>query len=74
MIKVDGKDLNTLKLRDYRSKLGVVLQDNFLFDGPIADNIRFARPSASLEDVREVSRIAHCDEFITDFEDGYVPS
>ncbi len=70
-ILVDGRDLETLPMSEYRSHLGVVLQDNFLFDGSIADNIRFAKPGASIEEVREVSRIAHCDEFIEQFPDGY---
>jgi subfamily B ATP-binding cassette protein MsbA len=70
-VLVDGRDLAALRLRDYRAHLGVVLQDNFLFDGTIAENIRYARPHASLEDVRHVSRIAHCDEFIRGFADGY---
>ena len=70
-ILVDGRDLETLPMSEYRSNLGVVLQDNFLFDGSIADNIRFAKPGASIEEVREVSRIAHCDEFIEQFPDGY---
>jgi ABC-type multidrug transport system fused ATPase/permease subunit len=48
-----------------------VLQDNFLFDGSILENIRFSRPEAPLERVLEVSRIAHCDEFIARFPDGY---
>ena len=70
-ILVDGRDIQTLRMRDYRSHLGVVLQDNFLFDGTIADNIRFAKPGASLEEVRSVSRIAHCDEFIDKFPETY---
>lgn len=70
-ILVDGRRLDTLRLRDYRSQLGVVLQDNFLFDGTIRENIAFARPAASEEEIREVSRIAHCDEFINGFEHGY---
>ncbi|HEX7023701.1 MAG TPA: ABC transporter ATP-binding protein [Gemmatimonadales bacterium] len=70
-VLIDGRDLATLRLRDYRSRLGIVLQDNFLFDGSIADNIRFSRPGATLEDVRRVSRIAHCDEFIEGFEKQY---
>ena len=61
----------TLRLKDFRVHLGVVLQDNFLFDGTIGDNISFARPTATLEQIREVSRIAHCDEFIEAFPDGY---
>jgi subfamily B ATP-binding cassette protein MsbA len=48
-----------------------VLQDNFLFDGTIADNIRFARSDASLDEICEVSRIAHCDEFVSKFANGY---
>jgi ATP-binding cassette, subfamily B, putative efflux pump len=70
-VTVDGRDLATLKLRDFRSRLGIVLQDNFLFDGSIADNIRFSRPDATLEEVKAVSRIAHCDEFIEGFEKQY---
>ena len=70
-ILVDGLSLDSVRLRDYRSQLGVVLQDNFLFDGTIRDNIAFAKPDASDEEIREVSRIAHCDEFIRGFENGY---
>jgi ABC-type multidrug transport system fused ATPase/permease subunit len=70
-VVVDGHDLATLKLRDFRKHLGVVLQDNFLFDGTIAENIAFARPHAPLDEIIAVSRIAHCDEFITSFEKGY---
>ena len=68
---VDGQDLADLKLRDFRAYLGVVLQDNFLFDGSIAENIAFARPHASREEIVAVSQIAHCDEFIQGFEKGY---
>jgi ABC-type multidrug transport system fused ATPase/permease subunit len=70
-ILVDGQDLNTVRLGDYRANLGVVLQDNFLFDGTVAANIRYARPHASLEEVKRVSRIAHCDEFIEKMEKQY---
>jgi subfamily B ATP-binding cassette protein MsbA len=70
-ILVDGRPLDAVRLRDYRSQLGVVLQDNFLFDGTIRENIAFAKPDATEEEVREVSRIAHCDEFINGFENGY---
>lgn len=70
-IIVDGRPLSTLKLRDYRSSVGVVLQDNFLFDGTVAENIRFGAPNASMEEVKRVARIAHCDEFVDRFEDGY---
>jgi subfamily B ATP-binding cassette protein MsbA len=70
-VRVDGHDLTAVKLRDYREHLGVVLQDNFLFDGTIAENIAYAKPHASREEIRAVSRIAHCDEFIEAFEKGY---
>jgi ABC-type multidrug transport system fused ATPase/permease subunit len=70
-VLVDGHDLTQIKLRDYREHLGVVLQDNFLFDGTIAANIAYARPHASREEIKAVSRIAHCDEFIEGFEQGY---
>jgi len=70
-ILVDRKDLSTVRLRDYRQQLGVVLQDNFLFDGTIAENIRYGKPDASIDDIKRVSRIAHADEFIEKFEKGY---
>jgi subfamily B ATP-binding cassette protein MsbA len=70
-VTIDGRDLGDLKLRDYRGHLGIVLQDNFLFDGTVADNIRFSRPDATMDEVRRVSRIAHCDEFIETFEKKY---
>jgi subfamily B ATP-binding cassette protein MsbA len=70
-VTVDGRDLSTLRLRDYRSQLGVVLQDNFLFDGTIAENIAFAHPHATREQIVAASRIAHCEEFIEGFADGY---
>jgi ABC-type multidrug transport system fused ATPase/permease subunit len=70
-ITVDGHDLAVVKLGDYRRQLGVVLQENFLFDGTIADNVRFARPDATREEVEEVSRLAHAHDFVTGFADGY---
>jgi subfamily B ATP-binding cassette protein MsbA len=70
-VLVDGRDLTTVRLRDYRRHLGVVLQDNFLFDGSIAENIAYAKPHATRDEIVAVSRIAHCDEFIQAFEQGY---
>jgi len=70
-VLVDGRDLASVPLADYRTQLGVVLQDNFLFDGTIAENIAFARPHASRQEIEEVARIAHCDEFIEQFDDKY---
>jgi ABC-type multidrug transport system fused ATPase/permease subunit len=70
-VLIDGHDLTAVRLRDYRAQLGVVLQDNFLFDGTIGDNIRYGRPDATMDEIRAVSRIAHADEFIDKFEKGY---
>jgi ABC-type multidrug transport system fused ATPase/permease subunit len=70
-VLVDGLDLTSVRLRDFRRHLGVVLQDNFLFDGSIAENIAYATPHASRVDIIAVSKIAHCDEFIQQFEKGY---
>lgn len=70
-VRVDGRDLGGVRLRDFREQLGVVMQDNFLFDGSIRENIAFARPDATDAEIREVSRIAHCDEFIEKFEAKY---
>ena len=70
-VLVDGRDLASVPLADYRTQLGVVLQDNFLFDGTIAENIAFARPHASRQEIEAVARIAHCDEFIEQFDEKY---
>jgi subfamily B ATP-binding cassette protein MsbA len=70
-VLVDGRDLSTVRLRDYRSMLGVVLQDNFLFDGTIAENIGFSRPGATQADIAAAARVARCDEFVASFPDGY---
>ncbi|HEX4951851.1 MAG TPA: ABC transporter ATP-binding protein [Thermoanaerobaculia bacterium] len=68
---IDGRDLAELRLSDYRSYLGVVFQDNFLFDGTVAENIRYGRPGASREEIENAARVAHCDEFVRGFADGY---
>ncbi|MGH7530993.1 MAG: ABC transporter ATP-binding protein [Gemmatimonadales bacterium] len=70
-VLVDARDLGTVPLGDYRTQLGVVLQDNFLFDGTIAENIAFARPHATRAEVEAVARVAHADEFIAQFEQQY---
>jgi subfamily B ATP-binding cassette protein MsbA len=69
-VVIDGRDLAGLKLRDYRRSLGVVLQDDFLFDGTIAANIAFARPRASRDEIAAASRAAYCDEFVDGLPDG----
>jgi subfamily B ATP-binding cassette protein MsbA len=68
---VDGRDLAELRLMEYRAQLASVLQENFLFDGTIADNVGYAKPGASREEIVEACRIAHCDEFISEFPQGY---
>ena len=70
-VTVDGRDLESIRLKDYRQQLGVVLQDNFLFDGTIAENISFSHPHATRAEIVNASRIAHCEEFINGFADGY---
>ena len=71
MILVDGVDLSTARLDSYRTRLGVVLQDTFLFDGSIEENIAFARPGATREQILEACRIARVDEFAETFEKKY---
>ena len=70
-ILVDGRDLSGIRVTEYRSHLGVVFQDNFLFDGTIGENIAFSHPGASRAEIIEAARIAHCHEFIERFEQGY---
>jgi len=70
-ILVDGADLATVTLDSYRSRLGVVLQETFLFDGTIRENVAFSRPLASEEDVLAACRIARVDEFAEGFPERY---
>jgi subfamily B ATP-binding cassette protein MsbA len=70
-ILVDGVALDSLRLREYRGHLGVVLQDDFLFDGTIRDNIGFARPGATAAEIERAGAIAHCNEFVERLEEGY---
>ena len=70
-IFVDGVDLSTIRLDSYRTQLGVVLQDTFLFDGTIRENVGFSRPGATEAQIREACRIARVDEFAESFEKSY---
>jgi subfamily B ATP-binding cassette protein MsbA len=70
-VLVDGHDIANIRLRDYRSHVGVVMQDNFLFDGTVKENIAFSKPGASDAEIRAAARVAHCDEFVERFEKGY---
>jgi subfamily B ATP-binding cassette protein MsbA len=70
-VLVDGADLSTVRLESYRSQLGVVLQDSFLFDGTIRENVAFSRPHSTPEQILEACRIARVDEFAESFANGY---
>jgi subfamily B ATP-binding cassette protein MsbA len=69
-VLIDGIDLREVKLATYRDQLGLVLQDDFLFDGTITENLLFARPDASTDDVREAAEQAYVTEFTDRFPDG----
>ena len=70
-VLVDGFDLADVRLSSYRSQLGVVLQETFLFDGTIRDNVMFSRPESSVEEFLKACRIARVDEFAERFAEGY---
>ena len=70
-VLVDGVDLSTVKLNSYRTQLGVVLQETFLFDGTIRENVAFARPNATEEEILAACHIARVDEFAESFENKY---
>ncbi len=70
-VTIDGVDLSKVRLDTYRTQLGVVLQDTFLFDGTIRENIAFAKPHATEEEILEACRIARVDEFAEKFSEKY---
>ena len=70
-ILVDGRDLSRVRLSDYRAQIGVVFQDNFLFDGSVYENIAYSRPEAPREAVLRAGAIARCDEFVEKLPQGY---
>lgn len=70
-VLVDGIDLATVRLGNYRTQLGVVLQESFLFDGTIRENVQFSRPTANEDEVLEACRIARVDEFAERFPERY---
>jgi subfamily B ATP-binding cassette protein MsbA len=70
-IMVDGTPVSDLKLREYRRHLGVVMQDNFLFDGTVMENIAFTKPGATKDEVMAVAQIANAHEFIQGFPQQY---
>ena len=70
-VRVDGVDLSTVRLDSFRTRLGVVLQESFLFDGTIRENVAFSRPDATEEQIMRACRIARVDEFAETFTDKY---
>ncbi len=70
-VRVDGIDLATVRLESYRTQLGVVLQETFLFDGTIRENVAFSRPNSTEAEIMEACRIARVDEFADKFEKKY---
>src|SRR6185295_7850124 len=70
-VLVDGVDLSTVRLDSYRTRLGVVLQETFLFDGTVRENVAFSRPDATEAQIMEACRIARVDEFVEGFEKHY---
>lgn len=70
-VEIDGIDLRDISQESLRSQVGVVLQETFLFNGSVLDNIRYAKPDASFEDAVNAAKIANCHDFITKMPDGY---
>lgn len=70
-ILLDGIDISTMSRHDLRSRMGMVLQDTWLFGGTIAENIAYGRPEASEDEVREAARAAYVDRFVRTLPDGY---
>jgi ABC-type multidrug transport system fused ATPase/permease subunit len=71
MVRIDGVDLATVRLDSYRTQLGVVLQETFLFDGTIRENVAFSRPEATEEQILAACRVARVDEFAERFPEQY---
>ncbi len=70
-VKIDGVDLRDISQSSLRSQVGVVLQETFLFNGTVLDNLRYAKPDATFEEVVKAAKIANCHDFITRMPDGY---
>jgi ATP-binding cassette subfamily B protein len=71
VVRADGHPVKKIKLQNMRRQIGMVMQDTFLFNASILDNIRYGKPDASFEDVMRAARAAHAHDFIVDKEDGY---
>jgi len=70
-ILIDGVDVRDLKIDDLRSQIGMVLQSTVLFNGTIAENIAYARPHATKDEIIAASKLANCHDFIMKMRDGY---
>lgn len=70
-IKVDGEDIRTFTQDSYRANIGVVLQEPFLFSGTIRDNLAYARPNASMEEIRKAAELANVAEFVEKLDKKY---
>jgi ATP-binding cassette subfamily B protein len=70
-ILIDGVDVNRIKLDDLRKQIGIVLQEPFLFDGSVAENIGYAKPGATREEIMQAAKVANAHDFICGFPDGY---
>ncbi|MCI7291011.1 MAG: ABC transporter ATP-binding protein/permease [Methanobrevibacter woesei] len=70
-ILLDGKDINSMKRTELRNVFGMVLQDSWVFDGTIAENIAYGKENATMEEIMKVSRIVGCDTFIDTLPDGH---
>lgn len=70
-VKIDGVDIRNISQQSLRSQVGVVLQETYLFEGSVLDNIRYAKPDATFEEIIQASKVAHAHEFITKLPDGY---
>jgi subfamily B ATP-binding cassette protein MsbA len=70
-VLVDGRDIRSLRLDTLRAQIGIVSQETFLFNGSVSENIRYGKPDASMEEVRDAARNAMADEFIQRLPQGY---
>ena len=70
-LEIDGEDIKQIDLKDLRRQIGVVLQEPYLFSGTIAENIAYAHPDATMEDIIMAAKAANAHEFIVKFPDGY---
>ena len=70
-VKIDGVDIRKISQQSLRSQVGVVLQETYLFEGSVLDNISYAKPDATFEEIVQAAKIAHAHEFITKLPDGY---